>query len=653
MKIKNLLLSVLLTLAFAITSFVPMAVAAKSYGSFTLELFDTDANVNSFINANYLSGIKIDIYDSVLERYDKEIGGYLYAHNYSYSTYTNPDGTVTFKKPSDVFLVMVDLATLPSGIGIDKDQVFYGDALQQNDSLSLSLVDNVQLSYDSSMADGVRVDIFNASGEQVKADYTVTPDVISNARTSLLDKTYQISGSVTVGSITEYYQYTVKNTGDPIELVAEALETGKISKEEALDFYLEIWESVDVGFCGTMFIVKLQALYEDTVFFNHLPMDKQEALDALVSPSPTRGLIPYGSGYFVIYYEDPGTGIVPTMVQDIYTSFVNTHSKFISGLGYTEPKTGTTSGTPYYNVTVSANPKAGSTLHGECVPNVSGSTLSEIKLYRLGSLNSGITSITEAVIAHEYFHAIMNTYRTFNNYSSLDSWINDSFATWAMHQRVNKIDYKDHSDRINAFLGAPDISLPDSNHYGAGLFPLYIYTYYGGSGNTVIKNIISGLSNSSNTVYTAIGNALSGSSFAQMFSQFWANTYVPRVTYSNYAITSGGNIWNNKPSTNSYFTTSGGEVYNVSCQFIDFWVPNPGDPLTITTSVTSGPSANFRNYLVLKTTYGSAIITDISSGSYPSTYFLYVPSSYSYSDGSIAAVNTGTSGGITFSLNIW
>jgi hypothetical protein len=228
-----------------------------------------------------------------------------------------------------------------------------------------------------------------------------------------------------------------------------------------------------------------------------------------------------------------------------------------------------------------------------------------------------------------------------------------------MHQQYNTIDYKVHSDRINAFLRAPSTSFPSNNIYGTGLFPLYIHTYYGGSGNAYIKSILETLKTyPAYSVDTAITSALPAS-FAQIFSQFWAYTYIPHITYSKYAITSGVNSWDNKPATTNFFSLTGlptgqTSVDYLACRYIDFYAPNPGDYLSITVNVTSGTSTNLRNYLVLKTTGGSVIVTDISSGYYPATYSLFISSSYSYSDGSIAAINVGTSSGtINFTLNIW
>lgn len=62
---KSNLFSVLLTMVFAVTSFVPVAVAAKSFGSFSLQfLDDTTSSSLSASNRTDLSGIKVDVYTS-------------------------------------------------------------------------------------------------------------------------------------------------------------------------------------------------------------------------------------------------------------------------------------------------------------------------------------------------------------------------------------------------------------------------------------------------------------------------------------------------------------------------------------------------------------------------------------------------------------
>ena len=655
---KNLFISVLLTMVFAVTSFVPIAAAGKSFGSFSLEFLDDTSG--SSINANRvdLSGIKIDVYDSVFDRreidpYDPMAGADIYAHNYSYSAYTKADGTVDIKKPSDVFLIMVDLATLPAGIGINKEQVLYHDASQKSDTLNISEIANFTVSYDSSIEGSVRVDILNANGEQIKANYTITPNTISNARTALLDKTYQISGSVTVNGISKSYQYTVSNTADPIENIADALSSGEISKNEALDFYLEIWEAGAFGECGTFLATQFLALYEDAAFFNQLSTERQSALVTRANP-PTYVLeMTYSTSpaYFVVHYEGNGLfGTIPQVVQDINAALIASQSEFVSRQGYNKPFS-TVGGSQYhvYIVADGSNPP-----NGWCQPD-SYSNAASYVVMNISSLTASLSTSYKdtlySALAHEYFHAITNTYR----YGLYDlNWFGDAVASWASRRQYGTAG--NGNSEINTFLDWTNTSLPSQNAYGACLFPLYIHIYNGG--DAVIKNIHTRLASGTYpsytyNVYNAIGYYYSGG-FASAFSGFWAYNYAPKSTYPQYATG-----MNSKPGISQYYFISnlpnsdGPYTVNyLASQFMEFGVPSSGGyTVSVTVNVTSGTSSNLGCFLLFRTASGAFATYNMSS-LLGSIYSVVVSSAYSYTDGCVVPVNCGTSGSISYKLTI-
>jgi len=113
-SLQRILASFALSTALLFTSFV---LAAGSFGCFTLEIADNTKSGD-------LSGIKIDVYDAVLDRHDSSIGAYIYTHEYSHSVSTNSKGSVTFAKPSACFLVKEDVTILPSGLGIENTMVY-------------------------------------------------------------------------------------------------------------------------------------------------------------------------------------------------------------------------------------------------------------------------------------------------------------------------------------------------------------------------------------------------------------------------------------------------------------------------------------------------------------------------------------------------
>ncbi|MCL2707384.1 MAG: hypothetical protein FWE97_04400, partial [Dehalococcoidia bacterium] len=349
---KRSFLPVLLAMVFVLANFSPLA--ANSFGNFTVDL-KSDANSTVLLNAD-LSDVKVDVYESALDRYDPSADAYVYAHEYSHSVYTNSKGSVTFAKPSARFLVKIDVATLPNGLGIEKTTVFYNEVLQKNDSYAVSDIADFKISSDSSLENGVRVEIFNAYGQTIKAGYTVTPAPVSNAKSSVLASTYQITGTVTVGNIVKNYDFVVENNSDPLELIANALETDRISKEDALDLYLEVLTSgYDIGFCATPIIVLLMPFYEDTAFFSQLSPTKQEALLAMVAPPTPTTRLTYNtpSGRFAITHE--GSTTSPTLIVAIGAALEASYSLFVSSSTFQFTAPVSSIGSTVYNVTITSS----------------------------------------------------------------------------------------------------------------------------------------------------------------------------------------------------------------------------------------------------------------------------------------------------------
>jgi len=637
--VKRILTSVLLTVVLLFTGFSNIIAAPANYGSFTLEIVDNVVS-GSVSNARIydLSGIKIDIYDSVLERYDADVSGYLYAHSYSFSAYTDKDGSVTFKKPSERFLIEVDLTTLPDGIGIDKVTAFYGDISQRSDSLNVSSIADVVVSYDSSAANGVLVSILNANGEEIKAHYTINPDTVSNARSALYDKTSRISGSVTVGSIVEYYDFIVKVTGDPIQMVADALEANQITREEALDFYLEIWNAKSFVECGTYLATQLMLLYEDSVFANQLSTSKYQALEDAVTPPKTRSPKTYNNNsYFWIYYDD--ANYTAQFAKDIHDALVLAYNFFVNPatssaqLRYAQPFS--SFGGSTYDVYLGG-------LYPYCMPSWDGTSyinISDISSFSSADLKSTVT--------HEYFHAITNIYRY-----APPSWFNEGFSSWASRRQYGTAGNGNYE--INAFLDATFVSL--DNHswpslYGATLFPLYLYHHKGG--DATIKGVLTSLKNNSGySVYNAIGVTTVGSTsgFSQVFVDFWKANYTPQITYSTYA--SG---MYSKPGLKAIYNVANypngeGHTLNyLSSHFMEFTVPSGSNYVGITIVPTYGTSSNMRNFLAITASSGSISMIDIT-GWNGSMYSYLVGSSFS--KGCVFPINIGMSGVVEYELTI-
>jgi len=561
---------------------------------------------------------------------------------------------------------MIDLTTLPNDVGVDKELVFYYDTMQNSDSRTLFAVTDVEVAYDTSIDGGVRVDIFNAYGETIKASYTITPDVVANAKSYVLASTYQTSGSVTVGNIVKYYDYTVENSGDKIELVVNALEANRISKEDALDLFLELWESgYSDGFCLTPLLIQIETLRADEAFVDQLSTTKQEALAAVLAVPMYIDERIYevwmGYGYLDIHYEGDGMSVysTPQAVYDIYYAFLAAYNLFVEGtFGFQQPETCTMWSYPVYDVYVA--PSIGPS-NGACYPEPD--LTSSMAIWLSHDLDINITDTEWIIISHEYMHAIMNSYRFLNTIPWGQRWCIEAFAVWAEARHYGPIP-QEHVTTVNAFLAQPSNSLPDNIYgYGVGILPLYIHTYFGGdiTIERIIKKLpyvtLSGVT-PYYTIYDAIDYGLSFRpypiTFKKLFPMFWSANYAPYTTYSAYTTPN----WSAKPNIAatypSYSLPNNAGPFQLnyySCEFREFEF----DPIQftwdasvcVTVYLYSGSSSDLNGTVILSDAYGSTATV----GDLPFYTIIYAWSDYV--SGCVMISNNGTTGNhIIYNLTV-
>ncbi|MCL2141140.1 MAG: InlB B-repeat-containing protein, partial [Dehalococcoidia bacterium] len=633
----------------------PLSATQREY--FTIDFLSDLRGIN-------LSGIKVDIYESTISSYDAITSSSGYSHSFSYSAYSDTEGSVAFVKPSDCFLVKVDLETLPYDTGVDKDLVFYGDASQEYDSRFISQIAEVVIDSSLSSLDFVKVDIFNALGNIIKAHFSVTPDnnYVANARASIINNAVDVSGYVTVGSHVERYEYTIVDNTDPVILVANALEAGRISKEEALDLFMDTRYSDYAEECGTYLVSQLVALYEDKAFYSQLPIDKQEALEAIVTPKRTRGDAEYHvpNSYFIIYFNHPNysgvTANPPQLIQEIGEAFKDAYAFFIDTLGYQEP------GSVYpllfwmnneYHVYIRDYLcPTNSNYAAWCHPD-SGAT-SFIEVFDTPFLDRAINDAEKSRMAHEYFHSIECKYRP--GFVGLPEWYIEGFAVWGQAMCCPSIT-SSYYGRMNQLLWDPEKSLLDCK-YDAVLLSVYLYMNYGGY--STIKAIVQGTSSSADVIaiINSVTQSYSGKSFKDVFAQFWADNYTPQGTYSAYA---SGLYYTPYIAKyfNSYPTNDPVEdIIPLSSRFLEFDTPSYSATswnIEVTIDLTKGLYSNFASYLLLRNSNTFAIqqklILEPSSSFWTFASPITVGNN-SIDRGCVMPVNLGTSGNIDCTLTI-
>ena len=531
------------------------------------------------------------------------------------------------------------MVTLPNCLGIEKATVFYDDIQKKKDSIALSAIADFEISSNSSMENGVCVNIFNAAGDAIEANYIVAPSPVAKSKSSLLASTYQICGSVTAGNIVKNYDFTVENSGDHAERVAAALNTGSISKKDALDLYLDICATGSVGECGTFIMAQLMNLCEDTDFMSQLSAEKQGALRALTTYSITytnerfyRGVS--GADRIAVYYEDDGKPDAPKIIKDIHKAFMDTEDTFcgIGGLGYDKPLT--PDYTTFNVYTTSSACASGSSIAAWAPPYANGKSC--IEVFNISLTSTTITLSLKGILAHEYFHCITHTYRDMTSLQIASNWFVESIATWASYKQYGS-SYEDMIGEINTFLNGNNSSLTNRT-YGAVLFPFFMQIYRGG--DNAVKNMLVYLKTyPSYDIYQVINTITSASGgFQGSFAEFWVRNYTPRASYSTYSTSA----WLYEPGDITVYaspSTSYG-VSTLACRFIEYPLKPSGSNTNVTVNVFSGLASEIRNYALFRTSSGTSYAIDISPYTGSLVTFV-VPSGYTVA--TIVSMNTGRS----------
>lgn len=150
-----------------------------------------------------LSGIRIDVYSSELASHDGESGGSTYTHDEFFSVYTDAEGQVQFSRPTEKFLILVDVSTLPRNTGIAISTKFYRENITQ-DRLAISKVDKIVIDKIETSEEEFYVNAYNKEGTRINVDFTlseISSEIVGNTKTVCLE--------ARVGDMKETCEYTI------------------------------------------------------------------------------------------------------------------------------------------------------------------------------------------------------------------------------------------------------------------------------------------------------------------------------------------------------------------------------------------------------------------------------------------------------------
>jgi hypothetical protein len=591
-----------------------------------------------------------------LTAHDKNLEISEFAHYYIFSAYTDVNGYVNFKRPSSHFLILVDLATVPQNTGIDRQTIFYHPE-HVNDKISITNISKIKAEHNEIAEYGVLVNIFNSNGESINADYSILINDFTNSRKSLLTQnSIEVTGSVVVGNRVEHFAYShAYSSQQRLDYAIDAINRDEITKEDALSFYLDLYFAENET---DELIIQLTKLYEDIEFFNQLSEELKETLNTIIllnnsipSYNRTFPLNPSTSDYFVIHYTHPNPTLntVPTFIQELAAAFTKTRSTLI-GTGASQfsndhlPRSDASLTHARYNIYVTADSSQTHTTlsNRPAVCRSWNDKTSIIMFFNITNLSGSLSTTQEGLVAHEYMHAIMNTYR---NNGELPTWFKEAWSEWAAVRVAGMSSIG--TNAVNHYLRTtwqslhtPGTAPNTSREYGTVLLPLFLRKNHGG--DTMVAQVVKNLSSTSFIdVYHAISLAAGGTSslrFDEMFPVFAQANYTPRLSYD-----SAPTAWDNRPflsadyALNSYPNNEGVWLVNpVSAHYRDFAVPASGQPnfrIDVTINVTSGQTSRLRCRLLMTRRIGgnvdswvisqsgtTSLITISQSGLSPTTY---------------------------------
>lgn len=542
-----------------------------------------------------IGNIKIDIYKSTLVLKEDDYSEY--ENSYAFSVYTSDDGEFSFNRPSENFLIEIDLSTLPNNTGVTVETEFINEGVDTF-STYCDYINSAEIVVNDLINSEIEVYSYNSDNEQIFSNYTVNKNhSIKNASKYTINTVESLS-SVNV-NLTANINGFVKNVNYFYELpkstvlkIYELEKIGIISEEQEVSIYAEyIKKSGELDENTSEFIS--QNVKETTV---KASARTNEILTAL---NNTRSVdIPnyndmktYAGAYFNLYYEN-GDYTTSTL-QEINATLNSARAFFVSSCEFPAPIKRSTDTKYSVYLIKSTGSTSTSTTH-----QVSGGLGQS---YIVATIPSNYTMNNEgfsSTLAHELFHAISYNYFPDEN-DRPARWFREATATWAEMMYKNK-SVTNVSNKVNDFMATTEMSFHtalDDGHayeeriYGAAVLFLTISEKFEISAVKDIFEELSELPTQNGNEYTAIDNTLKKSSYSYSLNKIFVDCLANSVYGGYYYEIEGSDNWdepNKRGPYSSNVTINNIKPAAMASRYYEF-LPKSGKPyLVITISDSAG-----------------------------------------------------------------
>lgn len=539
---------VILAIILIITSNV-YAVGNNSGSNFTGTILVESASIDK----NVLDEITIDVYQSTPVETD---GNYIvYSDEYAFSVSPDKNGFFSFERPSSVFSLTVQIDSLPNGYGIDHHTSMYLPE-DISDTFVLSLINKAEIVSNDIKYPGII--LFNDKGEEVYTAYTFEPTYHIGESG---DDALEIGGTVGLGNNIEFAvskHVELPDIGE-INKIDLLYEIGAISEADRITKYIELYKNETRNIdCSTPIIDTILDFYESDEYQLMPEALKMQVETFLQIPEEYEVEYPnaISNSYFTIHYSND---VTKTVAQNTL-SYLTSLRSIASNEGFRMPIKQPLYSTIQVYITSEVNAETnGKTFHDKGATITSPST---IYIYNLNNLSAE----DKETIAHEFFHAIQNSYFKTN------CWFKESAAVWFAAKYSGSI--KRATYHFNKYFRNSTLRL-QKTEYGAGVFPMAIDIAYGGT-STIRKiyerlNAVATVNLTETDLEAAITWAIkqhdNSGSFAEAFKKLGAYTTLPDHFFSS--IIPSNAKWSNNsidsytPSTTSKTITTSLESFGL------------------------------------------------------------------------------------------